>query len=163
MKVAAFFVSTLIGFVTAHYLLTGEAAVYGSLLISYHFYLAILIILTRRETGLSLPIFFSVVTHLAFVAILIGVGVERGYIPFFGILRYLTPSLAPFEAAWLFSGGRKRKTAPAPEPIFAGSAEDYQDFLEYLGQKQRRFSRTGRTVRQEQAFWLADRVRRQAR
>ena len=160
MKFAAFLICTLTGYIVGHYLLDGVWAVYASLLISYHLFLTFLVITAERETGLSLPIGSSLLTHLAFLALLIGVGVGRQHIPLFGIIRYLTPTLAPFEAKWLFSGGRKRKTATQPEPIFSGSAEDYEEFLRYLSQKQRRFSKPGRSVREEQVFWLADRSKR---
>jgi hypothetical protein len=163
MKIVAFLLSTLLGFLIAHYLLHGTAAIYGSLLISYHLYLAFLILVSERGKGLSLPIGSSIVTHLAFLALLIGIGMGRHYIPLFGLIRYFTPSLAPFEAEWLFSGGRKKKKAAKPEPMFAGTADDYEEFLQYLGQKQRRFSRPGRSIREEQVFWQADRAKRQLR
>jgi|HubBroStandDraft_5_1064220.scaffolds.fasta_scaffold31942_4 hypothetical protein len=163
MKVAAFLISTLSGFLIAHYLLAGTVAVYGSLLISYHLYLTFLILAGERGKGLSLPIGSSIFTHLVFLALLIGVGVGRHYIPLFGFIRYLTPSLAPFEAGWLFSRGRKRKHAAKPEPMFAGTADDYEEFLQYLGQRHRRFSRPGRSIREEQVFWFADRAKRQLR
>jgi len=164
MRYAAFLICTLIGYIVGHYLLDGVAAVFASLLISYHLFLVFLIIIHERETGLSLPLGMSAVTHAAFLAVLLGLGVGRHYIPFFGLIRYLTPSLAPFEADWLFSGGRKKKDAAStPAPIFAGTAEDYEQFLQYLGQKQRQFSRPGRTVQEEQVFWMADRAKRQLR
>jgi hypothetical protein len=163
MKVAAFLVSTLLGFLIAHYLLDGTAAIYGSLLISYHLFLAFLIVIGEREKGLSLSIGPSIVTHLAFLAILIGVGVGRHYVPLFGFIRYFTPSLAPFEAEWLFSGGRKKREAAKPEPMFTGTPEDYEEFVQYLGQRERRFSRPGRSLREEQVVWMADRAKRQLR
>ncbi len=164
MRYAAFLIFTLVGYIIGHYLLTGLPAIFASLLISYHLFLIFLIIIRERETGLSLPIGMSIVTHAAFLAILVGLGVGRHYIPFFGIIRYLTPSLAPFEADWLFSGGAKKKLrAGKPVPVFAGSAQDYEEFLQYLGQKHRRFSKPGRSVQEEQVFWMADRSRRQLR
>jgi len=93
------------------------------------------------------------------------VGMGREYIPLFGILRYFIPALAPFEADWLFSGGRKRNNlsaAPQTIPLPAGTADDYEEFLKYLAQKERAFSKPGRSVREEHVIWMADRARKQA-
>jgi hypothetical protein len=164
MKFAAFLLCTLIGYIIGHDLLQGLPAIFASILISYHLFLVLLVIMRERETGLSLPIGMTIVTHAAFLAVLLGLGIGRHYVPFFAVIRYLTPSLAPFEVEWLFGGDRKkRSTGHQPEPHFAGTAEDYEEFLQYLGQKHRRFSKPGRSVPEEQVFWMADRVKRQPR
>jgi hypothetical protein len=65
----AFIVSSLIGFVVARYLFEGAWAIYAYVLISYHLFLAWLLLTAEHETGFSLPIFSTIVTHLACVAI----------------------------------------------------------------------------------------------
>jgi hypothetical protein len=165
MKSAALVLCTVIGYLLGHYLLPDPLAVYASMLIAYHLLLVFLVVIADREKGMSLPVGSTILTHLACLAILIGVAVERQYIPLFGIIRYFIPALAPFEADWLFSGGRKKaKDRAAPEhiPLPAGTADDYDEFLRYLAQKKRAFSKPGRSLREEHVVWMADRARKQA-
>ena len=42
------------------------------------------------------------------------------------------------------------------------TAVDYDEFLQYLSQERRAFSKPGRTVREEHVLWMADRVKREA-
>ena len=44
----------------------------------------------------------------------------------------------------------------------AGSAEDYEEFINYLRGRDRAFSKPGRSVKEEFKFWQADRVKKQA-
>ncbi len=97
MKYAAFFASSLIGYVIGHFLLDGAAAAYASVLISYHFYLVLLVIFALQEKGFAMPIGMTIVMHSAFVAFLVGFAYARTHIPFFGLLSLLIPALAPFE------------------------------------------------------------------
>lgn len=43
----------------------------------------------------------------------------------------------------------------------AGSAEDYEEFINYLRGRERTFSKPGRSVKEEFKFWQADRAKRQ--
>src|SRR5579862_281063 len=101
VKYAAFFVSSLIGYVIGHFLLDGAAAAYASVLISYHLYLVLLVIFALQEKGFAMPIGMTLVMHTAFVAFLVGFAYARTHIPFFGLLSLLIPAVAPFEANWL--------------------------------------------------------------
>jgi hypothetical protein len=165
MKSAAVVLCTLIGYLIGHYLLQDALGVYASMLIAYHLLLAFLVVIADREKGMSLPIVSTILTHLACLALLVGVAMGREYIPLFGVIRYFIPALAPFEADWLFSGGRKKGEGPAARehiPLPAGTADDYDEFLKYLAQKKRPFSKPGRSVREEHVMWMADRARKQA-
>lgn len=165
MKTAVAIVCMLLGFFICRYLLAGPLAIYASILISYHLFLAYLVITAERETGMSLPWAQTVLTHGACLAFLIGTAMGRDYIPLFGLLRYLLPGLAPFEAEWLFSGGRRKPGMEMPRPHVPMpdcTASDYDDFLQYLCQERRAFRKPGRSVREEHVLWMADRVKKEA-
>lgn len=183
MEIFIFLLANLIGFLVGHYLFSGSTAVYVSMLVSYHIVLGILIFLPElgqsvlpgmsrksafsvsrnpNERGLSLPFTEATATHLACLALVVGLPYLRSHIPFFGFIRYLIPGVAFFEAQWLFSGGKQKQREEAPQPISGGTAEDHEQFLLYLTQSNRRFSKPGRTINEEQALWLADRTKRKA-
>ena len=164
MKIVAFVFSSIIGYLLGHYLLEGALAAYASILISYHIYLVLLIVLAEHEHALSMPIGMTILTHAAFVAFLLGFAYMRYHIPFFGLLRLLIPGLAPFEVKWLFSGDGKKKSAVVVVPVEVPepTAVDYTEFQEYLKLKHRPFSRPGRMVDDEFKFWLADRAQKKA-
>ena len=166
MRAAAFLLSTVIGFLIGHYLMPGAAGVYVSMLVSYHLFLAFLVIIADHEKGLSLSVGLTILTHLACLAVLVGVAIGRQHIPFFFLLKFFIPALAPFEAQWLFSGGRKKKAQaaikPEPIPLPEGTADDYEEFLRYLSQKERKFRKPGLSVREEHVLWTEDRARKLA-
>jgi hypothetical protein len=109
MKKIAFLICSGIGYLIGHYFGTGAVAAYSSILISYHLYLAYLVVSAEKETGLSLSVGQTIVTHAACVAMIIGLAMGRHSIPFFGIIRLFIPGIAPFEVTWLFSGGKKKQ------------------------------------------------------
>ncbi|HTW79871.1 MAG TPA: hypothetical protein VME23_10050 [Terracidiphilus sp.] len=175
-RYAGFVVCSLIGFVIGHYLLTGAAAAYTSVLVSYHLYLLLLILLSDQKRTVALPVGQTFMTHLAFLGVLIGMPFLRAYIPFFGIIRLLVPALAPFEVKWLFSTDKvpeksstetvrtipadpkkkKGETYSVDDLINAASAQDHEMFLAYMRQPNRTFSRPGRGIREEYGYWLVD-------
>lgn len=166
-KTAVAVICILFAYVLGNYVLSGEWAVYGPMLISYHLFLAYLVITADHEKGLSLPIHSALLTHAACMVIPVGMAIGRSHIAVFGLLQYVVPALAPFEADWLFSGGKKKQAdaeeAPQPQvPLPDGTADDYDEFLKYLSQKNRAFARTGRSVREEHVLWMADRVKKEA-
>jgi len=179
MRKVYFVLCSALGYVIGHYLLSGAAAAYASVLISYHLYLFILVMLSQREKGIALPIGHSLISHLAFLALVVGLPAIRDHIPFFGIITLFIPALAPFEVEWLFSKDKKMDT---PEPAGKGSgkitmkkgeafsiddlinrasAGGHEIFLAYLRQPSRTFSKPGRSVREEYGHWLADRKKRE--
>jgi hypothetical protein len=164
MKLVAFVISSLIGFVIAHYLLEGAAAAYTSILISYHLFLVYLIVSAEHEKGLSMSIGMAIPTHAAFLALLVGTAYMREHVPFFGLIRLLIPALAPFETKWLFSGRPKAETgkAPAPDVFPEATLDDHEAFREHLAQRDRPFRKPGRSLNEEFELWLADRARKRA-
>ena len=164
MKYVVFFISSLIGFVLAHYLLEGPAAAYASILISYHLFLVYLIVTAEHEKGLSMSIGMAIPTHAAFLALLVGTAYMREHVPFFGLIRLLIPALAPFETKWLFSGRPKTETVKAivPDVLPEATLDDHEAFREHLAQQDRPFRKPGRSLNEEFEFWLADRARKRA-
>lgn len=138
-------------------------APYVPLLVSYHLFLIFLLIALgmrgEQKIGISLGIPMTVISHLAFVGGLIGIVFGREYVPLFGLVRYVLPGLAPFEARWLFEGKRKERVIDQ-RPLPQGSAEDYDEFLQYMRQKDRRFQKPGRSIHDEFEAWNADRAKR---
>jgi hypothetical protein len=166
MKVVALVISILIGYVIGHVLLQGAVAAYASILISYHVYLVFLIVMAERKSGLSLQVGPTILTHSAFLALLIGLPYIRAKVPFFGLISLLMPGLAPFEANWLFGGEREsvatHPSAAPPVPVETATFEDHEAFREHLKQGDRPFRKPGRTVDEEFSFWMADRARKKA-
>ncbi|HTW60885.1 MAG TPA: hypothetical protein VMD55_03700 [Terracidiphilus sp.] len=165
MKFMVGVICALVGIIIGQYLLAGTAAVYASMLISFHLYLGYLVVTENREKGLSLPIGSTLLTHAACLIILIGLVELRHHLTFFWLIQYFVPALAPFEAEWLFSGGRKKPgfEASVPQiPMPQCTADDYDEFLKYLSQEKRAFRKPGRSVREEHVLWMADRVKKEA-
>lgn len=153
---------------------------YAYILVFYHAILGFRVIAAEKKTGISLPIGSTILTHLACVGLLIGLTVGRHSIPFFGVIRYFIPGLAPFEANWLFNG-EKSKPAPktAPADVISASAvpfaapaavsyyasstgEDYEEFLKLLRAGKRPYRRPGVSVKDEYELWLAARAKSRA-
>ena len=138
------------------------------ILVFYHVILVFRILMSSQKKGLSLSIGGTIVTHMACVGLVIGMAMGRHYIPYFGIIRYLLPGIAPFEANWLFSGGRKPEKAPnatraakaevIDAALLTGTAEDYDAWLQYLAHRNPSSARLGMTMREEYGLWLAARA-----
>jgi len=114
IKRVGFLACSGIGYLIAHFFGDGPLTTYAAILISYHLYLAFLVVIAEKETRLSLSVGHTILTHLACLAVVIGLAVGRHYIPFFWVVRLFIPGLAPFEVDWLFSGSAK-KPAPGTE------------------------------------------------
>jgi hypothetical protein len=109
-----------LGILLRHLLPDTALATYTYILVSYHLVLAFKVLTADKEAGLSLPWSQTILTHLACVGLLIGLAMGRHTIPFFGLIRYFMPGLAPFEANWLFNGEKKKALRPTdPEAIEA--------------------------------------------
>jgi hypothetical protein len=168
---AAFIVCSVIGFVMARYLFEGAWATYAYILISYHLFLAWLVITAEHETGFSLPIFSTIITHLACLTVVVGLTVGRHYIPFFGLIRYCIPAMAPFERDWLFSGNAQKKDVKKKVPVTAAvnaipvdvaieeaTAEDHEAWIRHLAQPNRATRKPGLSVKEEYEQWLVARI-----
>ncbi len=173
----AFIISSLIGFVVARYLFEGAWAAYAYILISYHLFLVWLVITAEHETGFSLPILSTIATHLACLTIVIGITVGRHYIPFFGLIRYCIPAMAPFERDWVFKGSTKKsKSEEKKKPVkpakptasinlvsvdtalSEATLEDNDAWLRHLSQPNRPHKIAGLSVKEEYEQWLVARV-----
>lgn len=184
MRAVSFLASVGIGYLIGYFFGHGPVPAFASILISYHVYLGMLILLSEREAGFSLPIGPTVLTHTACLAVLISIAMGRGHLPFFGMIRLFTPALAPFEANWLFGGERKKAVqtvsattaAPAPEVKIAPAAptpapslyasstgDDFEQFLQHMKSGKRPFRKPGISIRQEYELWLAARAKARAR
>jgi hypothetical protein len=122
MNRIVFLVSILVGYLLARFLPEGAWSAYAPMLISYHLFLAYLVFAGEHKGGFSMPVFSTILTHSAFLAILIGLAVGRHYVPFFSVVRVIIPALAPFESKWLFSGGKPKKAAAEDEAAVGSSA-----------------------------------------
>lgn len=160
--VAAFVGACLIGYFAGSFLPEGAWAVYTSILVAYHAFLFWLVITAEHETGFSLPIASTILTHLACMVIILPLGMARHFLPFFGILRYGIASLAVFERGWLFSGkgssAPKPQEAPTSQPIITASADDYQEWLRYLAQQKPGSRKIGSSLKAEYEQWLLARA-----
>jgi hypothetical protein len=166
MKIAAYIVSALIGWAVAFYFFDGPSVAYASILISYHLYLALLVAMASHEKSLSMSIGATILYHLAFLGFLVGIAYGRTHIPFFFVLRWLIPGLAPFETQWLFSGKIKQSTAAEearPEPMAEATLEDHEAFREHMMGRDRPFRKAGRSLQEEFSLWLADRNKKKAK
>jgi hypothetical protein len=167
MRFVVFLICSTIGFVIGHYLLTGAAAAYVSVIVSYHLYLAYLVVTTVYKAGISLPVGQTTMTHLAFLFLVISLPYLRQHIPFFSIVTLFVPALAPFEANWLFNREKNSMreedwqdnalSQPAEQLLRAATAEDHEAFLAYMRRPDRAFRKHGHGVREEYALWLEDR------
>jgi hypothetical protein len=155
----------LVGILVAFALPDGPWTPYVPVVVAYHLFLIFRIISLaiggEQKIGLSMPIPMLILTHLAFLGGQIGVVFGREYIPLFSLLRYAVPALSAFEAKWLFEGKRKARVVE-DKPLPPGSADDYNEFLQYLREKDRRFQKPGRSIHEEFEAWSADKAKRRA-
>ena len=155
-----------VGYAAGYFLPQGEWTPYVPLLVAYHLFLISLLVMLHigeeQKVGMSMSLPMTAISHLAFLGALIGVVFMRQYVPFFGLVRYLLPGIAPFEAKWLFEGKRKVSAVPEPAHLPPGTTDDYTAFAEYMSGSNRRFARGGRGVHDEFVAWSADRAKRRA-
>jgi hypothetical protein len=172
MKAIVFVLSAVIALTVKSFMHDTTFAACVSILLSYHIFLAYLVLAAERQSSLSLPILPTLLTHAACLALVVCIAVGRKYIPFFGIARFFVPALATFEAAWLFSGGRMRdpvpfdgpspSTPPARAPILEDNTEDYAEFLKQIRQGNRPYQMAGRSIHEEYNLWITARAKKQA-
>src|SRR3979409_328114 len=127
--IAAFVIAGLLGLFSASLVPAGTWAVLTSILVSYHLFLAWLVIMSENRARVSLHIFSTIVTHLACLVLIVPLGLARHFIPFFGILRYGIAGMAIFERHWLFTEDNVQYKKPPATPIITDTEEDYQKWL----------------------------------
>ena len=186
MKLLVFAICSGVGYLLGHYLQDPWSS-YVSILVSYHLFLAWLVITADHEAGFSLPILSTVLTHAACLAVLIGLAMGRRYVPFLGLVRFFVPGLAPFECNWLFSGGGPKKAASketftaqadtataTASAVASGSAvsavpeaeytaDEHNAWISYLAHPQRAFRKRGLSVGDEFKLWQAARAQYKAK
>jgi len=160
--IVGFVLANLLGFLVGTLVPQGPWAIYTSILVSYHLFLAWLIVLSDHKTGVSLPIVSTIITHVACLVVILPLGMGRHYSPFFSIFRYTIAALAIFEHKWLFSEESSqgtRQPAPATTPVIVDTAEDYREWLQHLAQ-QKPGSRSPRSsLKAEYEQWLLARAK----
>ncbi len=171
LDLIAFLISVFIGYYVASFLPAGAWANYAFILISYHLFLTWLVIDADHQTGISLPIVSTLLTHAACLVLIISLGAEGRHIPFFTFIRVGVVMLAIFERDWLFSGNKQKKEVKKKVPAAAAvnaipvhvalseaTAEDHEAWIRHLAQPNRATRKPGLTVKDEYEQWLVERI-----
>ena len=160
--VVAFFMTGILGYVGALFLQSGPWTPYAPILLSYHFFLLWLVLTQENERGFSLSLPSMLVTHSAFLAVVVAVGMNHG-VPYLAIFRMILLPLAVFERYWLFDGReRKRKHSRVEAGSFAvtGSGEEYKEWLAYLATHRSLASKPDSSLQDQYEKWLLRRSKR---
>ncbi len=160
--VVAFVLCSIVGYFLASLLPPGAMAIYTSILVSYHLFLAWLVIDHDHKAGISLPIASTLLTHGACVFLVVLYAMGRHYIPFFGVLRYSVVGLAIFERNWLFSAPTtvsQPKVEPKPKPVVDSTGDDYQAWLNLLAARKPDMRRPGASLQAEYEQFVQARAR----
>ena len=150
-------------------------AVFAYIVVTYHIILIILVINSEKKSGFSLPIGSTIITHLAFLAVVVCLSMGKRYFPLLGLIRYFIPGLAPFEAKWLFAGDMKKPERPISAPVAVAAAvedaapvssaemaDDYTAWLQYLSQKNPGARKRVGSVKDEYDQFMAARAKARA-
>ena len=159
----AFVVACILGYLVGKLLPAGPWAVYTSILVGYHLFLAWLVITAEHEVGFSLPIVSTITTHLACLGCVVAILLARRYIPFFRYFGMGVAGLAIFERGWLFVKTKPKETpAPAATPAVTSTAEDYQEWMRLLAQRKPSSMPPGTSMKAEYEKWLLARAQSHA-
>ena len=167
-------------------------AIYGSILISYHLFLAWLILFSRgdhKDAGLSLPVGHTLLTHTAcLIVILAPIAIYRAMphvaasgadailadaeevhhsIRIFQALCCSIAGLAMFERGWLFSSEKpmaqpKVEAAPVAPIVLQATVDDFEAWRQYLAQKKPGARAAGGSLKTEYEQWLLARQQSRA-
>jgi hypothetical protein len=141
-----------------------------SVLVSYHLFLVWLLLTADHEVGFSMPVFSSILTHLACLAVVVVMILGRHVIPFYSILRYCIPGMAPFERDWLFKANKKKKDEPQPSVLDPATAavyaatigDDYEAWNQHLASRNPLSRKPGASIKEEHDAFMAARVKARA-
>lgn len=173
MRIVVYLICSACGFLAGYFLPDGAWQVFVSILVSYHLFLIWLVITAEHKTGMSLPIGPTILTHMACLAIVVSLGMGRNVIPYFGLIRYFIPAIAPFECTWLFSANPAKLTeekekeipnsaeekAAVSRAIAAATGDDYEAWSHYLAHRDPRLRKPGISVKEEYEQWMLARVK----
>jgi hypothetical protein len=152
----------MVGYLLSRFFPDGALAIYVPMLISYHLFIAFLVVTTVQDKKVSLSAAPAVLTHVAFLVLLVVFAEGQSYIPYFNIIRFFVPVLALVESGLLFSGkGKRGQAANDMDAPTGGTAEDYEDFILYMRQSERPFAKPGHSVKEEFKSWLDYRSKHQ--
>lgn len=167
---AAFLVSAGVGFVVGSLIQDLDWSVYLSIIVSYHLFLAWLVMKSSGKAGLSMSLPATVLTHAACMIVALGPAVVGNHkSPVFSVFRYSIAALALFERGWLFSAEPQKKPAlddaenAVPALSIKPTAEDELAWIEYLAKRRPGMTKPGFTIRQEHEAWLRARHGERAR
>jgi len=132
----AFAISGLLGVLATRLFPNPDYKVFIYLLVSYHLFLAWLLITGEKKPGYSFKLVPAIVTHLACLALVIGLGAARSYIPFFVIIRYAVAGIAVLERRQLFKTVGASLTSEALGNIALAPAETRQSVAQVQAQAQ---------------------------
>jgi hypothetical protein len=158
--VVVFMFAGLAGYFAGRLMPPGWWAIYMSILVSYHLFLAWLVLTADHDVGISMPIVSTITTHLACMAVVVGLGMGRHFIPFFSVFRYGIAGLAIFERGWLFSGNTVHFNEPevaSAGPVATVTREDEQAWLRHLAQHKPGPRKPGSSLKAEYEQWMATR------
>ena len=167
---AAFLVSAGVGFVVGSLIQDLDWSVYLSIIVSYHLFLAWLVMNSSGKAGLSMSLPATVLTHAACMVVALGPAVISSHkSPVFSLFRYGIAALALFERGWLFSAEQQKTPTmeeaenAVPALSIKPTAEDEVAWIEYLSKRRPGMTRPGVTIRQEHEAWLRSRHGERAR
>jgi hypothetical protein len=182
----ALFVCDLLGFLAGLLFWPSRVLAFSAyMLVSYHLFLAWLLIRSDRKVGLSMHIVSTVVTHLACVlaacfCFMLAVSIGYGGLVFWSVFRVIRsaificiPGLAAFERFWLFSGRAQKKEIPAAvvDPVAAAAiaaahaaatGDDYEAWQQHLAQRHPLSRKPGTTLKDEYEQFMVARVKSRA-
>jgi hypothetical protein len=166
---AAFLVSAGVGYAVGSMIQDLEWSAYASILVSYHLFLAWLVMKSSGKSTLAMSLPVTALTHAACMIVALGPAVISNHTsPVFSVFRYSIAAMALFERGWLFSGesikpALQDAVAETPAAAVQATAEDELAWLEYLAKRRPGMTKPGVTIRQEHEAWLRDRAEQRKR
>jgi hypothetical protein len=169
-----FLASVAIGYLVATSLPLGWWTPYASILVAYHLFLGWLLLSADHETGVSLPIWATILTHLCCLLVLITFSKVSYAFPILRIIRLGAVYLATFEVGWLFSAAEKQlpdagfvaavaiKTrSGAGVPLVAATGADHHEWIKHRSQKNMAYYKPGTSPGEDFELWLRARGKTQ--
>ena len=164
----AFVIAAGVGYVVGSVTGDSELSVACSILVSYHLFLAWLVMKTSGKASLAMPLPMTLLTHASCMVVALGPAlVGSHHSAGFSIFRYSIAALALFERGWLFSYDQakispKEDLAAQPPLSIRPTLEDEIEWVEYLAKRRPGMTKPGTTVRQEHEAWLRARYAQRA-